>query len=701
MVEKESAEQTTRSGALQNVLRTYATPILAVVGFLIIYLIVALPYLTRKSSFKVGRPSPSTVTAMHSFEVEDLEKTNDLRESERQRVKDLYLDPSAQAEAITRLHDFFVMVTAWNLEGDSKEELRSKVREAFGLELSEAQIQSITGLTDEVRRLVTSDAVEIIASLEQDPISTENLDLKREEALRDAGEESLDDQYKELTGVLAAGFLKANTAYPLSLIYREMEKGAQMIQPAYIQVSEGEKILDKGDIVTILDMRKLEESGVFSTVTSLQQMLGIFLIFAGLTAALYVYLGRKRSSRRIPDRIQLFYPVVLVIFTVIARGLAIMAESNVLWGFLIPVPLVALLTVLMLGKETALVMTCLATVITGFLLKGNFYLTIAALLSGLVTVFFARRANRREDVLIQGIWISAAVGLSCFTVAMVFKDVYTSLGAMGIGVVNGLFSTVLALGLIPLLEKVSGATTHIRLLELASPESPLMKDLITTAPGTYSHSLMLGNLAEAAAREVGADPLLARVGAYYHDIGKIKRPTFFVENLARDGRGHENINPNLSALIISAHVKEGVELAQQYHLPQEVIDIIQQHHGTSVIKYFYARAIESMGKEGKVEEEHFRYPGEKPHSKEAAIVMLADALEAATRSLPRATPVKLEQVIQNVIEERLRDGQLDECELSLQDLGRINRAFLQMTLGSYHERVQYPSLSIGGNKWKY
>jgi putative nucleotidyltransferase with HDIG domain len=701
MVEKETAEQTKRSGALQRMLQAYATPILAVVGFLIIYLIVALPYLTRKSSFKVGRPSPSTVTAMHSFEVEDLEKTNDLRESERQRVKDLYLDPSAQAEAITRLHDFFVMVAAWNLEGDSKEELRNKVQEAFGLKLNEAQIQSITGMTDEVRRLVTSDAVEIIASLEQDPISTENLELKREEALRDAGQVSLDDQYKELTGVLAAGFLKANTAYPLNLIYKEMEKGAQMIQPAYIQVSEGEKILDKGDIVTLLDMRKLEESGVFSTVTSLQQMLGIFLIFAGLTAALYVYLRRKRSSRRIPDRIQLFYPVVLVIFTVIARGLAIMTESNALWGFLVPVPLVALLTVLMLGKETALVMTCLATVITGFLLKGNFYLTIAALLSGLVTVFFARRANRREDVLVQGIWISAAVGLACFTVAMVFKDVYTSLGAMGIGVANGLFSTVLALGLIPLLEKVSGATTHIRLLELASPESPLMKELITTAPGTYSHSLMLGNLAEAAAREVGADPLLARVGAYYHDIGKIKRPTFFVENLARDGRGHENINPNLSALIISSHVKEGVELAQQYHLPQEVIDIIQQHHGTSVIKYFYARAMESMGKEGKVEEEHFRYPGEKPHGKEAAIVMLADALEAATRSLPRATPVKLEQVIQNVIEERLRDGQLDECELSLQDLGRINRAFLQMTLGSYHERVQYPSLSIGGNKWKY
>lgn len=701
MIEKEPAERTTRSGIIRGILRTYATPILAVVAFLIIYLIVALPYLTRKSSFKVGRPSPSTVTAMHSFELDDLEKTEASREQERQRVKDLYLDPSAQAEAITHLHDFFVMVSAWKLEGNSNEELRNRVRETYGLELDEARMQSVIGLTDEVRRLVTSEAVEIIASLEQDPISTENLDLKREEALREAGQVSLDDQYRDLTGVLAAGFLKTNTAYPLNLIYKEMEKGAQMIPPACIRVSEGEKILDKGDIVTVLDMRKLEESGVFSTFTSLQQMLGIFLIFAGLTAAFYVYSRRKNNRRPMPGRIQFIYPVVMVIFTVMARGLAIMTESNVLWGFLIPVPLVALLTVLMLGKETALVMTCLATVVTGFLLKGNFYLTIAALLSGLVTVFFARRANRREDVLVQGLWIAAAVGLVCCAVSIVFKDAYTSLAALGVGVANGLFCTVLALGLIPLLEKVSGATTHIRLLELASPESPLMRELITTAPGTYSHSLMLGNLAEAAAREVGADPLLTRVGAYYHDIGKIKRPTFFVENLARDGRGHENINPNLSALIIAAHVKEGVELAHQYHLPQEVVDIIQQHHGTSVIKYFYARAMENVGKEGKVEEGHFRYPGEKPHGKEAAIVMLADALEASTRALPRATPVKLEQLIQNVIEERLRDGQLDECELSMQDLGRINRAFLQMTLGSHHERMQYPNLFIGGSKWKY
>lgn len=679
----------------------YVTATTVVVCFIIIYLVTALPYLRRSSSYQVGRPSPSTVTAVQPVKVEDPERTAAAREAERQRIKDLYLDPTAQGKAVTDLQHLFLMVEAWKIEGFDGEEIADKVRETFGLELDEAQIKLLLDATEETRRIVTGQAVEIIASLEKEPISLENLELKWEEAKRLAGELPLEEQYQELIGDLAAGFLLANTAYSLSLIYQEMERAEKMIPPAYIQVSEGETLVQKGDIITAMDLRKLEESGALSTTTSLQQMLGILLVFLGLTAVLFIYLKRKKTGRHVADRIQLFYPVVLAVFTLLAWLPASMADDNILWGFMIPVTLVALLTVLMLGKETALVMTGLATVIAGFMLKGDFYLTIAVLISGLVAVLFARRANRREDVLLQGLWISVGIGLVCFTVSLTFRDGLASLAALGVGVGNGLFCTVLALGLIPLLEKVTGATTHIRLLELASPESPLLKELIRTAPGTYSHSLMLGNLAEAAAREVGADPLLARVGAYYHDVGKIKRPSFFMENLTRDGIGHDKINPNLSALIIAAHVKEGVELAQRYNLPQEIVDIIQQHHGTSVIKYFYARAIESVGKEERVDEDHFRYPGEKPRSREAAIIMLADALEASTRALPRSTPVKLEQVIQNVIEERLRDGQLDECELTMQDLNRINRAFLQMTLGTHHERIQYPSLIIGGTKWKY
>lgn len=295
---------------LTSILRPQATLFMISLAILVIYLIVALPYLTHGGSYQVGKPSPSSVTARKSFQIEDVRQTMAARDQERQRVKDLYIDPSAGAEAITRLRDFFVMVPAWELEGNDNAELRRKVQAVFGLELSEAQMASLTGATDEIMKLINSEAVEIIGSLEQDPISTENFEIKQEEAVLQASQLSLEQEYRDLTGVLAAGFLEVNTAYPLSLITREMEKAAQMISPAYIQVSEGELIIQKGDIVTSLDVRKLEESGSLSTMDSLQQMLGIFLLFAGIAAAFYFFLKSKRGkdARYIPRRVQFLIP---------------------------------------------------------------------------------------------------------------------------------------------------------------------------------------------------------------------------------------------------------------------------------------------------------------------------------------------------------------------------------------------------------
>jgi putative nucleotidyltransferase with HDIG domain len=232
----------------------------------------------------------------------------------------------------------------------------------------------------------------------------------------------------------------------------------------------------------------------------------------------------------------------------------------------------------------------------------------------------------------------------------------------------------------------------MRLMDLASPDQPLMKELISKAPGTYSHSVIVGNLANAAALDIGADAHLARVASYYHDIGKLKRSNFFVENQPLGFNGHGNLKPNLSALVITAHVKEGVELGREYGLPQEVIDIIKQHHGTSLVRYFYARALEQGSQKDAATERRFRYPGEKPQSKEAALVMLADAVEAAAKAMEKPTPVKLEQLIRAIIEERLEDGQLSESDLTLEDLEKISKSFVRVLSGMYHERVEYPVL---------
>ncbi len=269
--------------------------------------------------------------------------------------------------------------------------------------------------------------------------------------------------------------------------------------------------------------------------------------------------------------------------------------------------------------------------------------------------------------------------------------------------VNGPLSAVLAVGSLPIFETVFGILTPIRLLELSNPEHPLLHRLLLEAPGTYHHSIMVGNLAEAAAMAIGADSLLARVGAYYHDIGKIKRPYLFTENQVFDMENpHDRMSPSLSSTAIISHVKDGVELAREHKVPEQIIDFIKEHHGTGLASYFYAKAAEEAAakSEKPPEEWTFRYEGPRPHSKETAIVMLADSIEAATRSLSRPTPARIESVVRKIIQERLFDRQLDKSDLTLRELDTIAETFVQVLTGLFHTRIKYPNLRNNDNKVK-
>jgi putative nucleotidyltransferase with HDIG domain len=256
------------------------------------------------------------------------------------------------------------------------------------------------------------------------------------------------------------------------------------------------------------------------------------------------------------------------------------------------------------------------------------------------------------------------------------------------GLLNGILASVLAIGIAPLLEAAFQYTTNIRLLELSRMEHPLLKELAMKAPGTYHHSLMIGTLAEAAAESINANPLLARVAAYYHDIGKLRMPQYFIENTSGESR-HDKLNPSMSALILSSHVKEGVDLAGKYRLGAEISDIINQHHGSAVITYFYQKA-KAMEGESEVREGDYRYPGPKPQTKEAGIIMLADAIEAASKTMPDPSPDRVQWLTQKIVNRIFSDGQLDECELTLKDLNAITRSFNRVFAGMYHQRIDYP-----------
>ena len=253
---------------------------------------------------------------------------------------------------------------------------------------------------------------------------------------------------------------------------------------------------------------------------------------------------------------------------------------------------------------------------------------------------------------------------------------------------------VISTGIIPLVEMAFGFSTDIKLLELANLDQPLLRELMVQAPGTYHHSVIVSNMAEASAEAIKANPLLAKVASYYHDIGKMKKPHYFIENQAGKENKHDKLAPSMSGLIITSHVKDGVELAKEHKLNKEIIDIIEQHQGTKLISYFYQKAKDQAAAKGnkamQVKEEDFRYPGPKPQTKEAGLVMLADMVEAATRSLPDHSPARIQGTVQRIINNVFADGQLDECDLTLKDLHEIAKSFNMTLSGIFHERVEYP-----------
>jgi cyclic-di-AMP phosphodiesterase PgpH len=360
---------------------------------------------------------------------------------------------------------------------------------------------------------------------------------------------------------------------------------------------------------------------------------------------------------------------------------------------------VILITVIY-GYKLAVLMNLIFALLVALITGGEFVYLLPALIGGLVAIYAVSRVSQRSDLAKAGLYVAAsntAVIISLFLFMGNLSLEYGFLRDLGYalvaGIANGLLSSIIAIGMLPYLESAFGVTTAITLLELSNPNHPLLRQLLSRAPGTYYHSMMVCNLAEAAAEAVGADALLTRAGAYYHDIGKLKRPYFFTENQLSGRNPHEKISPNLSALIIGAHVKDGVELARKHRLPSVITDIIRQHHGSSLISFFYQQALEANGQEN-VSIDKFRYEGPLPQTKEAAIIMLADAVEAGIRSLSKPAGSRVETLIRRIIKEKLNDNQMDESDLTLKELDQIGDAFVNIMAGIYHTRIEYPEKDL-------
>lgn len=375
-----------------------------------------------------------------------------------------------------------------------------------------------------------------------------------------------------------------------------------------------------------------------------------------------------------------------------------MAHAVMTWGlwspYYIPVAAVGMLTMLLFNDfELMLIMSLASSLILTLVVGGDMGMTIIFFLGSLIGSYSVRNARRIGTLMSAGLSVAAVQVFAAIvlTEKMAFVDLgnFLQLYAKPLAV-NGFLAASLTMVTFKGFEQLFDVLTNFTLLELSDFNQPLLKRMILEAPGTYHHSLIVGNLSEAAADTIGADSLLTRVGAYYHDIGKMDKAEYFTENQLAGGNKHEDLEASVSRLVIINHVRNGIELGKKYKLNHKVIDFIPQHHGTSLTYYFYQKALEDAENRTEVDEANYRYPGPKPQSKETAIVLLADSVEAATRSLDEPNPKKIEELVRKIINNKFIDGQLDECNLTLKEIDQIAATFIKVLSAMYHSRVKYP-----------
>jgi putative nucleotidyltransferase with HDIG domain len=469
-------------------------------------------------------------------------------------------------------------------------------------------------------------------------------------------------------------------------------------------------VLNKGDVIKVSILvviaSILNFSLVFRRDLSTEAVIGTFFIIVLLLLILYKDFIRYKPSIHKDYKMLLLIGVLFSFNFIFGRGIYDVLEGFTLWlghsetqwiMYAIPLATGSVLAALLIDIHTAIVFSVITGLLAGVWFSNPFY-TIFSFAAGLTGSFGVIRCKRRSAIWKAGLF----AGIVGFFTALIIQYIQGQVFAvttplvLGLAFLNGLIVATLVSAFLPLFEYLFKLTTDISLLELLDLNQPLMKGLLVEAPGTYHHSIMVGSLVETAAEAVEVNPLLARVSAYYHDIGKIKMPEYFVENQRLPVSRHEKLAPRMSSLILMSHVKEGVELAKKHKLPETVIDIIQQHHGTSVMTYFYEKAKEQRGGEiSPPSDNDFRYPGPKPQTRVAALVLMADAVEAASRAeLTDPTPARISDLVDRIINRFFLDGQLDSCELTLKDLREIKSNFVYLLASMFRKRVHYPGFEI-------
>lgn len=671
----------------------------ALLGVLTIY------FVSTREELSVGQVSGSDVQANRYMTVEDKTATKAKEDLALENFEDIYtlnLDDYNNM-TLASVSNFFNVVedivfgeVPADIDGEHIDSYKvSELKSKSSIELSDADWYDLTTYSREDFNNLNHDALAILSQVmvNSGGVAEENLAQAKNAILAEINNNytatKLDVLEELFNDIPYYATLKVDT----EATETAKAKILATVTPVYRTILKGEMIVSKGQVITEEQYDILYLMG-YADEVNISKIAGslaiILLVLLGITI-IYMRTFCKDKYRDLGYmQILMLTVLVLVILDELILSVTVSpsADISAQIGFLLPSAMGTMLVATLFNPNMAVFFNGIFAIFAG-ILTGDVQFVLLSLISGMVGAIGIIRLTERSDLYKTALYIALINVIAIGAWGILNRTIWDVIWVgMLFGILNGVFSAVLTLGLLPLIESMFGVTTSIKLLELSNPNQPLLKKLMLEAPGTYHHSVMVGNLGEAAAEAVGADGLIVRVGAYYHDIGKIKRPYFFTENQFNGENPHDKISPTLSALIITSHVKDGVEMATEAKLPPMIIDMIAQHHGNSLISYFYQKAKET---DEEVREEDYRYEQPKPQTKEAAILMMADTVEAAVRSKTGATPGQIEGFIRTLIKGKLNDGQFDECDLTFKDLDKIAETFGRVINGIYHKRIEYPA----------
>jgi cyclic-di-AMP phosphodiesterase PgpH len=675
------------------------------------------------SDLAVGNVADRDITAPESIEYVDTVKTRELREKARAAVHPVYtVQERAVMESLNNFNRFYDLV-ANHEKGENLYEKTEKlfpglfqisdinrieenlsqfllylplVEELIVEIMEKGVFESIPALEDrtfELRRWKNGEKIQEIRTISEITVYGKIGDAVRT-AMAGTG---IDKHSLSLIEMVVRNLTRPNvTSDPIATMEAE-RAAAEEIAEVTNRIAEGARIVRKGFIVTREDMEKIN---ALRTIGKGVQTGLLFGTFAYLL--LIFFLGYLLIGPLLEPRWRIFQHLLLILglwllffFSAHIAFLVTVDGMDTLTALFIPTSLLSMIIASMIGKKIAFLMVLLSAFsLVPFISVGKLDIMFI-IFSGLGAIHVIKTSERRIDLVKGAVLITAVHILMVLLIGLLLQKTVSWFPAVLLfSVMNALVCTILNLTLLPLMEHLFNAPTVFRLIELSDMNTPLFKRMIMLAPGTYSHSVSVANMAESACRAIGANHLLARVGAYYHDIGKTENPEYFIENQTGNNK-HNELKPSLSVAVIKSHVKIGIEKAKELKLPPEVVDIVGQHHGNGLIEYFYTEAVKKMANDQIVNPEEFSYTGSPPMSKEAAVVMLADTIEAATRTLKKPTIAKLDKFIWTKIMERITNRQMINCNLTFRDMEKIKQSFVQILAGHFHSRIEYPKLEEG------